>query len=71
MFECKNCGAHELENGMCAYCKTVYKKKTINEPTIPSVLPETCVGEYSTKYKIIVTAYCVAIMTLVFMLILK
>lgn len=71
MFECKNCGAHELENGKCVYCKTVYKTKTINEPTITSVLPETCVDEYSTKYKIIVVAYCVAIMTLVFMLILK
>ena len=71
MFECKNCGAHELENGKCAYCKTVYKKKMIDEPNIPSVLPETVSDEYSIKYKIIVVAYCAAIMTMAFMIILK
>lgn len=63
MFECKNCGANELENGRCAYCKTVYK--VVKDPVIPSILPET-VKESSLGYEIMVAIYVIVIMVLVF-----
>lgn len=63
MFECKNCGANELENGKCAYCKTIYK--VAKDPVIPSVLPET-VKDSSLGYEIIVFIYVIVIMVLVY-----
>lgn len=65
MFSCKNCGAHELDNGKCAYCKTVYF--TNKEPTIPKVLPETASDyELSLGYKLLVTFYCLVCIALLF-----
>lgn len=66
MFECKNCGAHELDNGRCAYCKTVYSTVKQREPTIPKVLPETK-SAGSVAYDVFVALYVIVILILLFL----
>lgn len=65
MFECKNCGAHELDNGRCAYCKTVYSTLKQKEPTIPRVLPDT-VSTESVAYDVFTAIYVIIILILLF-----
>lgn len=62
MFECKNCGAHEIDNDRCAYCKTIYSTEKQKEPTIPKVFPDT-VSKGSIAYDLF-TAICVIIISI-------
>lgn len=66
MFECKNCGAHELDNGRCAYCKTVYSTVKQREPTIPEVLPDTK-SAGSVAYDMFTALYVIIILILLFL----
>lgn len=66
MFECKNCGAHELDNGRCAYCKTVYSVQKQREPTIPDILPDTK-SSGSVAYDMFTALYVIIILILLFL----
>lgn len=67
MFECKNCGAHELDNDRCAYCKTVYSTVKQREPTIPDILPGTKSGG-SLDYDVFTALYVIVILILLFLM---